>query len=322
MTLLSSHKVMLAPMAGVSDPAFRQICREMGASLAFTEMVSAKGLSYANERTAHLVDLYAGEELVGVQIFGHEPNTMADQAKWLEQELGEHLAVIDINMGCPVRKIAGKGDGAALMKDPVLASSIIEVVVRAVSVPVSVKFRRGFYADEETAPEFAAMAEQAGASWVCVHGRFAQQMYTGASDRACIARVKQSVSIPVIGNGDIRTGEDALSLMRETNCDAVLVARGAQGNPWIFEQINAVLAGAPEPATPSPQERIAMARRHMHLLAEREARSVVRMRKHACWYVKGIPGASSARSVFNSCSTTQDFDAAFDALEAQVRTHE
>lgn len=321
-SFIKNHRVMLAPMAGVSDVAFRQICSEHGAQLAFTEMVSAKGLSYANERTAHLVDLYDGEQQVGVQIFGHEPETMTDQAKWLEQELGEHLAVIDINMGCPVRKIAGKGDGAALMKDPALASSIIEAVAGAVSVPVSVKFRRGFYQNIETAPEFACMAQDAGASWVCVHGRFAQQMYTGASERACIARVKEAVRIPVIGNGDVRTGADARALMQETACDAVLVARGAQGNPWIFERINAALTGAPEPAAPTPHERIALARRHMHLLAAHDVRSVVRMRKHACWYVKGIPGAAAARSTFNACTTAKDFDAAFDALEARVGADE
>ena len=311
---LKSHRVMLAPMAGVSDPAFRQLCAEQGASLTFTEMVSAKGLSYANERTAHLVDLYDGEKLVGVQIFGHEPDTMAEQAKWIEQELGEHLAVIDINMGCPVRKIAGKGDGAALIKDPVLASNIVSAVANAVSAPVTLKTRRGFSQDEETCITFARIAQDSGAAAIAIHGRFATQMYAGKADWDCIARAKQAVDIPVIGNGDVFSSQDALSLFQHTQCNAILVARGAEGNPWIFRQIAARVAGEDPLAEPTAYERIEMARRHTHLLYAHHPKAVVRMRKHACWYVKGIPGAASARGSFNVCSTVEDFDAAFDAL--------
>ena len=329
---LKTHKVMLAPMAGVSDPAFRQLCAEQGASLAFTEMVSVKGLSYANERTAHLVDLYDGEALAGVQIFGHEPETMAEQAQWIEDVLGDRLAVIDINMGCPVKKIAGKGDGAALIKDPVLAGQIISAVAHAVRVPVTVKTRRGYYEGSETCIDFARMAESSGAAAIAVHGRFATQMYRGKADWDCITRTKAAVDIPVIGNGDVFSAEDALALFDKTGCDAILVARGAEGNPWIFAQINAALGAAqgesPTPLAsattlepggaaasyPTPVERIEMARKHAHLLHEREPRSVVRMRKHACWYVKGIPGASAARATFNSCTTVEDFDQAFDGL--------
>lgn len=311
---LETHKVLLAPMAGVSDPAFRQLCCEHGASLAFTEMVSAKGLSYANERTAKLVDLYDGEGLVGVQIFGHEPATMAEQAKWIEHELGEHLAVIDINMGCPVRKIAGKGDGAALIKDPVLAGHIVEAVARAVNVPVTLKTRRGFYDGEETCTDFALLAQESGAAGIAIHGRYATQMYSGVADWDCIARAKQAVSIPVIGNGDVFSAQGAQALFQHTNCDALLVARGAQGNPWLFEQIHAYLQTGLVPALPSAQERIETARRHARLLYAFHPKSVVRMRKHASWYVKGIPGASAARAAFNACSTLSEFDAAFDAL--------
>ena len=311
---LKTHKVMLAPMAGVSDPAFRQLCVEQGASLAFTEMVSAKGLSYANERTAHLVDLYDGENLVGVQIFGHEPDTMANQAKWIEQALGKRLAVIDINMGCPVKKIAGKGDGAALIKDFVLAGQIISAVVNAVEVPVTVKTRRGYYDGEETCIDFARMAQDSGAAALGVHGRFATQMYRGKADWDCIARTKAAVDIPVIGNGDVFSAEDAVSLFNQTGCDAILVARGAEGNPWIFKQIASALDGEVLGEKPSPQERIEMARRHAHLLADRHPKAVVRMRKHACWYVKGIPGATAARGTFNACTTAEDFDHAFDTL--------
>lgn len=317
-SFIENHKVMLAPMAGVSDPAFRQICCKQGASLAFTEMVSAKGLSYANERTAHLVDLYDGEQQVGVQIFGHEPSTMAEQAQWIEQALGEHLAVIDINMGCPVRKIASKGDGAALIKDPELARRIIHTVASAVDTPVTVKTRRGWVQAEETCVDFALRAQEAGAAAITIHGRFAQQMYRGRADWDCIARVKEAVSIPVIGNGDVFHADDARALIARTGCDAVLVARGAQGNPWLFAQIQAALGGEDMPAPPTALERIAMARRHTHLLAQWDTRSVVRMRKHACWYVKGIPGAAAARGMFNTCTTEAEFRAAFDALEARV----
>ncbi len=311
---LENHKVMLAPMAGVSDVAFRRLCREAGASLAFTEMVSAKGLHFANERTASLVDLFEGEDLVGVQIFGHEPDTMAEQARWIERELKGHLAVIDINMGCPVRKIAGKGDGAALIKDPVLAERIVSEVVGAVDVPVTLKTRRGFYADTETCVDFARMAQRAGASAIAIHGRFATQMYTGVADWGCIARAKAAVDIPVIGNGDVFSAQDALDLFDATACDAILVARGAQGNPWIFSQINAALAGDAGCGAPTPFERVEMARRHARLLACHHPKAVVRMRKHAAWYVKGVPGASAARAAFNTCSSLQDFNEAFDAL--------
>lgn len=316
---LSTHRVLLAPMAGVSDVAFRQLCTEQGAALAFTEMVSAKGLSYANERTAHLVDLYEGEGLVGVQIFGHEPDTMADQAQWIEQELGEHLAVIDINMGCPVRKIAGKGDGAALIKEPILAGRIVEALSRAVRVPVTVKTRRGFVQGEETCVDFAHMAQECGAAAIAIHGRFATQMYTGVADWDCIARAKSEVGIPVIGNGDVFSARSACALLEHTGCDAILVARGAQGNPWIFAQIHAALHGGSGAALqPCARDRIEMARRHAHLLHGNHPKSVVRMRKHASWYVKGLPGASAARLSFNACSTVEEFDAAFDRLLAYI----
>ncbi len=308
---------MLAPMAGVSDVAMRQLCLEQGAALAFTEMVSSKGLSFANKKTEHLLDLAPNETQVGVQLFGHEPQVMASQAAWVEEHLGAFLAVIDINMGCPARKIVSKGDGAALMNDPVLASRVIERVRQAVSVPVSVKFRRGYREGEETAPAFARMACESGASWVCVHGRFAEQLYRGTSERACIARCKQAVDIPVVGNGDVFAGQDAADLVRDTGCDAVLVARGAQGNPWLFADCVRALEGKPAPAPPAPHERVNMARRHTQLLHEHDPRLVVRMRKHACWYVKGLPGASAARHALTSCSTLEEFDAVFDEIAAR-----
>ena len=317
--LFGTYRTLLAPMAGVSDIAFRAVCREQGADLAFTEMVSAKGLSYANEKTRHLLDLADGELKVGVQLFGHEPDTIASQASWIEQAMGDALAYIDINMGCPARKIVSKGDGSALMKDPALAASIVKAAKRATSCRITAKFRRGWAMGDETAVEFAKHLEQAGVDAVTVHGRYAEQLYRGAADWPIIGRVKQAVSIPVVGNGDIKCGSDAVAMTEETGCDAVMIARGAEGNPWIFAQVKAALAGEPEPAKPTTLDRIAMARRHAELLEKREGRNIVRMRKHAMWYVTGLPGASKARGLFNYCTTREDFDRVFDLLEDTCR---
>lgn len=310
------HRLLLAPMAGVSDEAFRSLCREQGADMAFTEMVSAKGLSYANEKTRRLLRLAPGESQVAVQLFGHEPDTMAAQATWIEQEMGGSLAYLDINMGCPARKITSKGDGSALMKDPALAADIVRAVRAAVEHPVTVKFRRGWAEGDETAPEFARRMEDAGACAMAVHGRFAEQLYRGRADWGTVARVKQAVSVAVVGNGDVRTGADAVALVDETGCDAVMIARGAEGNPWVFAQAKAALAGKAEPLPPTVPERLSMARRHAHLLAEREGRNIVRMRKHAMWYMAGLPGAAAARAKINACVTPEDFDAVFDELLA------
>lgn len=310
----AARPVLLAPMAGVSDEVFRFMAREQGADLAFTEMVSAQGLSYANEKTRGLLDLGPAEDFVAVQLFGHDPATMARQAAWIEDEMGEGLAYLDINMGCPARKIVSKGDGAALMKDPKLAASIVSAVDAAVNRPVTVKFRRGWAFGEETCVEFARALEQAGAAALTVHGRFAAQLYRGRADWGAIARVKQAVSVPVVGNGDVTCGSDARELVETTGCEAVMIARAAEGNPWVFAQVKAALAGEAEPSAPSTVLRIETARRHARLLFERFGPSIVRMRKHAMWYVAGLPGAASARGRFNSCTTLADFEAVFDEL--------
>ena len=319
--LFGKYRVLLAPMAGVSDIAFRTLCREAGADMAFTEMVSAKGLSFANEKTRHLLALADGESQVAVQLFGHEPDVMASQAAWIEQEMGEGLAYLDINMGCPARKIVSKGDGSALMKDPALAASIVRAVKRAVEHPVTVKFRRGWAEGDETAPAFACLMEEAGADGVTVHGRFAEQLYRGSADWGVIARVREAVSVPVVGNGDVRSGADAVAVTERTGCDAVMIARAAEGNPWLFAQAKAALAGEPEPDGPTVEERIALARRHARLLSAREGRNIVRMRKHAMWYLAGLPGAAAARGRINGCVSVEDFDEVFDELLACAREH-
>ena len=316
------HRLLLAPMAGVSDEAFRALCREQGADLAFTEMVSAKGLSYANEKTRHLLALAPGEDQVAVQLFGHEPDTMAAQAAWIEQEMGESLAYLDVNMGCPARKIVSKGDGSALMREPGLAASIVRAIRAAVAHPVTVKFRRGWAMGAETAPDFARRMEDAGACAVAVHGRFAEQLYRGSADWGVVARVKEAVDVPVIGNGDVRSGADAMALTARTGCDAVMIARGAEGNPWVFAQAKAALEGVPEPPAPGARERIAMARRHARLLSRREGKNIVRMRKHAMWYLAGLPGAAAARAKINACVSVEDFDRVFDELLALLGEHE
>ncbi len=317
-TFLAEPKLLLAPMAGVSDEAFRTLCRRAGAHMTYTEMVSAKGLSYANDKTRHLLDLAEDEQIVAVQIFGHEPEVMASQAAWIEQEMGDSLAYIDINMGCPARKIVTKGDGSALMRDPDLAAQIVSAVRRAVAHPVTVKFRRGWDMDDETAPAFAQRMEDAGACAVAVHGRFAAQLYRGSAEWDTIARVKRAVSIPVIGNGDVKRGEDAAAMIERTGCDGVMIARGAQGNPWLFNEAACAIAGKPIPARPTPFEKMDMARLHARLLAEKHGRNIVRMRKHAMWYMAGLPGASIARGKINDCVTVADFDAVFDELEGAV----
>ena len=224
-------------------------------------------------------------------------------------------------MGCPARKIVSKGDGSALMKDPALAASIVRAVRAAVSRPVTVKFRRGWAEGDETAPEFARRMEDAGACAIAVHGRYAEQLYRGRAEWGAIARVKEAVSVPVVGNGDVRSGADAVAITERTGCDAVMIARAAEGNPWLFAQAKAALAGEPEPDGPTVEERIALARRHARLLSAREGRNIVRMRKHAMWYLAGLPGAAAARGRINGCVSVEDFDEVFDELLACAREH-
>lgn len=314
--LYQDRRIILAPMAGVSDEAFREICLRFGAQLTYTEMVSAKALSYGNMKTRDLLALAPSEEKVAVQIFGHEPETMANEAFELEQAMGDAIFSIDVNMGCPARKIAGKGDGAALMRDPQLAANIVEAIVRKVSLPVTVKMRRGFELDHETAPELAHIVEESGASAVAIHGRFAQQFYQGDACWDTISRVKERVSIPVVGNGDITSGKRAQAMFDQTGCDAIMVGRGAEGNPWIFTDIATYLDTGTSAPTPTAQERIDIALLHARMLADQFGDTIVKMRKHAMWYLRGLRGATQARRAINDALSYDDFARIFNEVLA------
>lgn len=283
-------RMVLAPMAGVTDRAFRQICREQGAALTVTEMVSAKALTYGDKKTPGLLALGVDEHPAAAQIFGHEPETMAEGAKIAREISG--CDIIDINMGCPAPKIAGNGDGSALMRDPALAARVIEAVANAVDVPVTVKFRKGWDEKSVNCVEFAHMAEQAGAAAIAVHGRTRAQQYSGNADWDAIAEVKRAVSIPVIANGDVAVPEDAVRILRHTGADAVMVGRGALGDPWIFARANALLETGVCPPLPPFAERIDTAVRQIELAAAYKGERVAMLeaRRHVNWYLKGQSG--------------------------------
>ncbi len=310
--------VALAPMAGVTDLPFRILCRELGCDLTFTEMVSAKGLLYGNENTKELLATAPIEEPCGFQIFGSEPGIMADIARRLEEDYAGKVALIDINMGCPAHKIVGNGEGSALMRDVPLAAKIIAAVANAVKLPVTVKFRKGWDEASINAVEFARMAEDSGASAICVHGRTRAQGYSGRADWGIIGKVKAAVSIPVLGNGDIYSAKDMLRMRAETGCDGVLIARGAMGNPWIFRSCKAALSGEQE-EIPSMEARISLAIRHANMQQEYHgAHGVVEMRKHIAWYLSGLSHAAQLRVRVNTCQSHAELE---DMLLGYLKTH-
>ncbi|MDD3920284.1 MAG: tRNA dihydrouridine synthase DusB [Eubacteriales bacterium] len=304
--------VFLAPMAGVTDMPFRSICKGMGCDMTYTEMVSAKGLLYGGAATKSLLLTAPAERPCGVQLFGRDGQIVADMAKRIQDEYANSIAIIDINMGCPAHKIVGNGEGSALMQDLGTASAVIEKTAKAVSLPVTVKFRKGWDDAHVNAVAFAKMAENSGASAVCVHGRTRMQMYSGKADWEIIRQVKEAVHIPVLGNGDLFSGADVLAMRNQTGCDGVMVARGAQGNPWLFREINAALSGKAY-TPPTAAERIQGAIFHAKAQeAYSGAHGVIEMRKHIAWYLKGIRGANALRVQVNGCTS---FSALYALLE-------
>ncbi len=292
------YGLALGPMAGVTDMTYRMLCREQGCELTYTEMVSAKAILYKNKNTNELLEAHEGDRPLAVQLFGSDPEIMADIAMQVAER---DIDIIDVNMGCPVPKIVNNGEGSALMKNPSLVYSILSSMTAKVKKPVTVKIRKGFSDDEVNADEVARAAEAAGVAAIAVHGRTRQQYYSGKADWDIIKKVKQSVKIPVIGNGDIFNAIDAKNMYEYTGCDAVMVARGAQGNPWIFSEIRSLMDTGIIPPRPSKQDIKDMMLKHLDLIvsAKGEYIGIRQMRKHIAWYTKGLEGSSRLRDRIN-----------------------
>ena len=297
---------ILAPMAGVCDLPFRLLCLEQGAGLVCMEMVSAKAIYYNNKNTEELLNIDKNERPVSLQLFGSDPKLMAEMAKKIEDR---PFDILDINMGCPVPKVVNNHEGSALMKNPKLAGEIVHEISKAISKPVTVKIRAGFDSDNINAVEMAKIAEDNGAAAVAVHGRTREQYYSGEADRSVIKAVKEAVGIPVIGNGDVNSYESAVHMLEYTGCDAVMIGRAAEGNPWIFKELTERAKGN-EYVKPSSLEIKQMILRHAKMLIDYKGEYIGsrEMRKHAAWYTTGIKGASKIRGRLYECETLEQLE--------------
>jgi len=317
--IVVDSKLALAPMAGVSDLAFRVICREMGAGLVYTEMVSAKALVYKDKKTGSLLRIEDSEHPIGAQIFGSDPACMGDGAALALEISGADF--IDINSGCPVGKIVKSGDGSALMRDPDKAMKVIEAVVKSVTCPVTIKFRKGWDKGHVNAVEYAKMAEAAGVSAIGVHGRTRVQMYSGKADWDIIREVKNAVSVPVLANGDVYTAQDAERILNYTGADMAMVARGSFGNPWIFEQAKAHLAGEEIPPRPPIKERAKVAMRQFELAAQHKGEHIacLEARKHYAWYLRGVAHSGYYKEQITKASTLEDLRKITEGIGRELR---
>lgn len=313
------NEVFLAPMAGVTDLAFRLICKEYGSGLLYTEMINAKALCYDDEKTKGMLKIEEEEHPVAVQIFGSEPEFIAGATEILNEHSNE---ILDINMGCPAPKVVKNGDGSALMKTPELAAKVIEAAAKKSKKPVTVKFRKGWDEDSINAVEFAKMAEASGAQAITIHGRTRAQYYSGTADWDIIEEIKNTVKIPVIGNGDIVTIEDAINIRKKTGCDAIMIGRGAQGNPWIFNRINHYMKTGEILPEPTAEEKIRTAIKHFNLAIKEDGEYVAvrEMRKHLGWYLKGMKKSARLRDEINKLESADEVVGRLEAYIAESLT--
>ena len=305
--VLLENSYVLGPMAGVTDLPFRLLCKEQGAGLLWMEMVSAKGIFYNNKNTESLLQIHPEEVPVSLQFFGSDPKIVSEMAKRVEER---PFSILDINMGCPVPKVVRNGEGSALMKNPKLVYELVSATVKAIKKPVTVKIRKGFDDEHINAVEIAKIIEEAGAAAVAVHGRTREQYYSGKADWEIIRQVKEAVSIPVIGNGDVTSGEKAIAMREQTGCDGVMIARGAQGNPWIFSELLEYERTGRLPDRPDVEEIKQTMLRHARLQIEYKGdfTGIREMRKHVAWYTKGLHGAARLRDQINQVESYAELE--------------